>query len=215
MARPSDPNARFELLVAAEELFVARGLDETKVEQITERAGRSKGSFYLHFTSKEDAFTHVVTNILARLSTLLDDQARRDRESPAALEGLFEEWMRSTVDTFEFVWTNRAVMRLVLRGGLSSRFSHLIDEFAARVQRHTMEALQRGVDRGALRRDIDVRIASLALAGAYDRVARELVDSDSKPDLRALVEAISSITLGGIASDDVRHHATRGKRVDR
>ena len=213
MARPSDPNARTGLLVAAEALFVERGLDETKVEQITERAGRSKGSFYLHFTSKEDAFTHVVTGILARLSALLDEQARRDRESTTPFDELSEEWMRSTVDTFEFVWANRAVMRLVLRGGLSSRFSHLIDEFAARVQRHTMEALQRGVDRGALRRDIDVRIASLALAGAYDRVARELVERDTKPDLRALVEAISSITLGGIASDDVRPYATRLKKV--
>jgi AcrR family transcriptional regulator len=208
MARPSDPNARIELLSAAEQLFVERGLDDTKVEEITERAGRSKGSFYLHFDSKEEAFTHVVESILARLSTFLDEQAEREKAPPPTIDETFESWSTESAGILGFVWDNRSVMRLVLRGGISARFNHLIDEFAGRVQRHIFESLQRGVKRGLYRADVDLRLASVALAGAYDRIARELVEMERKPDLHALITTVNSVLLGGIGSDAVRAYLT-------
>src|SRR5690349_20696006 len=76
-SRLADPNAKIDLLRAAEEVFAERGLDHAKVEQITERAGHSKGSFYLHFSSKEDAFRQIVESTLARLAACLD-QAQAD-----------------------------------------------------------------------------------------------------------------------------------------
>ena len=56
MARPSDPNARMRLLEAARRIFIEHGLDRAKVEDITREAGLSKGAFYLHFKTKDDAF---------------------------------------------------------------------------------------------------------------------------------------------------------------
>ena len=178
MARPSDPNARIDLLSAAEELFVERGLDDTKVEDITERAGRSKGSFYLNIESKEEAFKHVVEGQLARLRVFLDRVAERDRNPPASLDTLFDTWLAASVEIFEFVWQNRGVMRLVLYGGSSATFSYLMDEFAVRVRRQIFDALTIGVERGIYRSGLNLEIASLVMAGAYDRFARQLVDAD-------------------------------------
>lgn len=209
MARPSDPNARLELLAAAERVFVEHGLDATKVEDITDRAGRSKGSFYLHFESKEEAFTHVVESVLGRLVAFLDAQAALDIAPPGSLEALFEVWVSSSVEIFEFVWENRGVMRLVLRGGLSSRFHHLIDAFGDHLHRHIERALRQGQQWGLYRPDLELRIAALTLAGAYDRVARELVEASHKPDLRAIVTAVDSTLLGGIGSDAVRNHVVQ------
>ena len=44
---------RAELMNAAQRLFLRHGVDSTTVEQITAAAGVAKGTFYLHFTSKE------------------------------------------------------------------------------------------------------------------------------------------------------------------
>jgi AcrR family transcriptional regulator len=44
---------REELLSAARQLFLERGVAATAVEEITARAGVAKGSFYLQFASKE------------------------------------------------------------------------------------------------------------------------------------------------------------------
>ena len=43
MPRAPDPNAKLDLLRAAEAVFVEHGLDRARVEDITHRAGRSKG----------------------------------------------------------------------------------------------------------------------------------------------------------------------------
>ena len=45
---------RAELLTAARALFLAKGVAATSLDDITQRAGVSKGLFYLYFASKED-----------------------------------------------------------------------------------------------------------------------------------------------------------------
>jgi TetR/AcrR family transcriptional regulator, transcriptional repressor for nem operon len=45
---------RADLLEAGQELFLARGVAATSLEDITNRAGVSKGLFYLYFRSKDD-----------------------------------------------------------------------------------------------------------------------------------------------------------------
>src|SRR5665647_1101621 len=72
MSRTSDPNARANLLAAAEAAFVRAGLEGAKVEDITRRAGLSKGAFYLHFRGKDDAFRQLVEAMVAGLAGCVD-----------------------------------------------------------------------------------------------------------------------------------------------
>ena len=53
--RAKPPEARREeLLNAAQSLFLAHGVAQTTIEQITSGATVAKGTFYLYFSSKED-----------------------------------------------------------------------------------------------------------------------------------------------------------------
>ena len=45
---------RAELLTAGRALFLAKGIAATSLDDVTQRAGVSKGLFYLYFASKED-----------------------------------------------------------------------------------------------------------------------------------------------------------------
>jgi TetR/AcrR family transcriptional regulator, transcriptional repressor for nem operon len=45
---------RAELLAAGQALFLAKGIAATSLDDVTQRAGVSKGLFYLYFASKED-----------------------------------------------------------------------------------------------------------------------------------------------------------------
>jgi AcrR family transcriptional regulator len=57
-----------ELLAAALDLFVEKGFAATKVEEVAQRAGVSKGTLFLYFASKEELFKAVVReNIVGRL----------------------------------------------------------------------------------------------------------------------------------------------------
>lgn len=201
MARPADPNAKIDLLRAAEAVFVERGLDHAKVEEITARAGHSKGAFYLHFASKEDAFRQIVETMLARLAACLDET---DLPPETAAPDELSEWIERTRDKelemFEFIWANRRVVRLMLEGGGSASFGYLIDQFAERSRSHTKRILAWGVAHGLYRADFDIETASLFLAGGYDRVARQIVRQERKPELAILLGQVQRVFLMGLAT---------------
>ncbi len=201
MSRPPDPLARLDLLRAAEAVFIERGLDDAKVEEIAARAGRGKGSFYLHFASKEEAFQQIVVGFLAKVADILEE-AMRDTVGldPRAQA---EAWLEIDVRLFEHIWENRGVMRLVLGGGGSAHFGYLIDQFAEQCRRMTVAMMREGARRGLYRRDLDVELAATAIAGAYDRVARELVQREKKPPLRAWMSEMQQFLQRGVMAPEV------------
>jgi AcrR family transcriptional regulator len=104
MSRPGDPNAKIDLLRAAEAVFIAHGLEKARVEDITALAGRSKGSFYLHFETKEDVFRQIVETLLARLATCIDEPPPESGGGPVDLAALLERSLQRDVEVFEFLW---------------------------------------------------------------------------------------------------------------
>ncbi len=66
-----------ELLAAALDLFVEKGFAATRVEEVAQRAGVSKGTLFLYFSSKEDLFKAVVReNISGRFAEWNDELDR-------------------------------------------------------------------------------------------------------------------------------------------
>jgi AcrR family transcriptional regulator len=202
MARPGDAHAKIALLAAAEAEFVAHGLERARVEDITARAGRSKGSFYLHFPSKEAAFGQLVESLLARLQSTLDECARElaslDRpeiDLPTIKAAALEQDIR----LFELLWQDRALVRLVLEGGHSSSWSFLIDELSERARAASHAFLSLGIRRGWFRPELDLDVVSVAISGAYDRLARSLMTSHKKPDFPRQLREMQRFIYGGIS----------------
>ncbi len=212
MARPSDPNVKIDLLRAAEAVFLEHGLEKAKIEDITDRAGTSKGAFYLHFKHKESVFRQIVDSMLARLVSCIEQDSTLTDEKKM-LSSTPDEWLKfwldKDVEMFEFVWQNRRVVRLLLEGGRSATFSYMVDAFAERCRQTTKRVLEWGKAAGMYREELDVEIGSLVLAGAYDRVARNLVKSETKPDLRAVCWAVQRILVTGMAAAPLRAASER------
>ncbi len=200
MARPSDVHAKIDLLRAAEQAFVEHGLEKARVEDITAKAGRSKGSFYLHFQSKEDAFRQIVEGFLARLAAMVEYPVDLD----ADFETIITSWHEKDLELFEFFWQNRAVAQLLLHGGSSAQFRYMVDEFAERARTNCRMLVELGQARGYYRQDLDLDVTSLAIAGAYDRVVRELVAQPKKPDLSRWLETVQDLLLRGLAANPER-----------
>lgn len=85
---------RAELLAAGQALFGAKGIAATSLEDIAQRAGVSKGLFYLYFHSKEDLvlalqeqFSHQVA---ARMRTAADSQPDWTAKLDACVQASFE-----------------------------------------------------------------------------------------------------------------------------
>ena len=206
MPRPSDPHARARLLDAARAVFSDRGLDRAKVEDITTRAQLSKGAFYLHFESKEEAFRELLAGVVSNLERILNES--RDEQlatgpGEGVLQGYLDACHAKNVEIYEFIWENRALMAMVFEGGGSASYNHLIEDFAQRAQRQTAALIQHGVDIGLYRTDLDLEAAAAFIAGGFDRLARQLVREPKKPDLDAMLREVMWLFLGGIARPEV------------
>jgi AcrR family transcriptional regulator len=75
MARVSkDPEVRKnELLDVAEELFLEKGYDKTSVSDIVKKNGVAQGTFYYHFSSKEEIVEALAERFIQMLVAILQE----------------------------------------------------------------------------------------------------------------------------------------------
>src|SRR5687767_4760184 len=173
MPRPSDPQARARLLTAARKAFVERGLDRAKVEDITSAAGMSKGAFYLHFQSKEQAFTEILSEALSELGAIVaQGHANVATLYERGLDHLVLHWLEQDIRVFDVIWKHRSIMALVLlEGGGSADYQHLTEMFVQRIEKQVETLIVFGMERGYYRSDLDPAQAAKFCSGGFDRLA--------------------------------------------
>jgi TetR/AcrR family transcriptional regulator, transcriptional repressor for nem operon len=81
---------RADLLAAAQELFVTKGLAATTLEDITTRAGVSQGLFYHYFRSKDGLVFALQEQFSARFAERIIDAAAKKKDWAAKLDACVE-----------------------------------------------------------------------------------------------------------------------------
>jgi len=61
-----------KILKSAAVLFKSKGFENTSVDSIVKRAGISKGSFYVHFNSKDEIVAHFINAVINKIDMDLD-----------------------------------------------------------------------------------------------------------------------------------------------
>lgn len=185
MSRVADPKAKISLLRAAEAVFAEKGLVGAKVEEITKRAGLSKGAFYLHFESKEAALKHVVESFLARLTSFVaapSDYPEAPTDPHELLDFCFERDLR----IYEFLWDNRATLAILQT--CHGEYDYLVGAFRAEIDRRTREWIERWRRDGIFREEVDPAMATILMSGAYHELTIRMLRSERRPSLPDWIE---------------------------
>lgn len=207
MPRPADRRTKIELLRAAEAVFSEHGLASAKVEDITARAGVSKGAFYLHFESKEDCWRQIVEAFMAKLAACVEPTLNDMPESgpvPVTLTERIRKWHEHDLNVLEFCWNNRAFMRTMLEGGGGSHYAYLIDEMAERTAKVVEAWVRYGSEVGIYRRNVDPSVVAALISGAYDRMVRELIKLQKRPEIAAWSRQAIDLMTCGLLTEDAR-----------
>lgn len=97
MVEPSDTKQRIQ--DAAKELFVAKGVQRTSLQDIADRLGITKPALYYHFGSREELVRSIVGPLIEDGERFLCDQEGRADSSPRdLLEGYFDFHFRHRAD---------------------------------------------------------------------------------------------------------------------
>lgn len=181
---------RRALVEAALELFEAKGVEATSVDEITAAADVAKGTFYVHFQRKQD----VLLEWAAQLVDGLDTAGLPD-DAPAALRALGAQLAR-TMATGPRVVVGRMVREMV---GNSAAWVGVLGDrqpLWARI----IPIVERGQATGTIRTDMTPLRLSMALTILWlDNVVGWAEREGARP-LPDAVDLATDLFLGGAAA---------------
>jgi AcrR family transcriptional regulator len=187
-----------EILEAAFLEFSRNGYAVTTLDQIAERAGVTKGTIYVYFENKEHLFISMVRELMkVTLDTVQDMFERHEGSTADLLRAQFSYIYENIVEDRR----RREVVRMLIAE--APRFPALADRYHDEIHRPCLQllqqAIQRGMDRGEIRRSaitdcLLVIIAPIALVDVW-----MMMFDDRQPlNLKAYFNAHLDMVLAGL-----------------
>lgn len=136
-----------EIVDAALSLFVERGFAATRLDDVAERAGVSKGTVYLYFDSKEALLAEAVGR---DIGPMLGEFARRIDDESLSASALIEIFMRRWWSLLSASKLQGVPKLMVSESGNFPELArHFVVNFIARMQDEVLAAvLRKGIARG-------------------------------------------------------------------
>jgi AcrR family transcriptional regulator len=139
-----------EILEAALDLFVEKGFAATRLEDVAQRAGVSKGTVYLYFDGKEDLFKAVIRSGMVRA---IEEAERRVAAYPGSaadlLRELYTAWWQNIGGT-KLAGIPKLMISEAQNFPELARFYY--EEVIQRGSQLFARTIERGIERGEFRR---------------------------------------------------------------
>ncbi len=153
---------------AARTVFARQGVDNTRINEITEEADVGFGSFYNHFDSKEAIVEAVLTETISAQGAAIDSLTTELEDPAEVISAAHRYFVRRARTDPQWAW-------LLIRLDVSHNVAlEALGPFARR-------DLRRGIEAGRLKVP-DERTALFALGGALLAVMRGVLDGDVPAD---------------------------------
>lgn len=194
MGEAAEPlGTRERILRCAASLFRQRGYNGTSMQDLAEAVGITKSSLYHHFPSKQALLSEILSNTVDRVTPAVREIAGSDR--PAS-ERLRLAVVRHVV---ELIRDRDNVACFIEEGRFLA--PELMSAYVAkrdRYERYFRQIVADGIATGEFR-TADVRLASLAILGMCNWVARWYrSDGDLAPD--EIAEHFADMAIFGLAA---------------
>lgn len=209
----SRQNSRRRLVEAARRTFAERGIRDTPIELICERAGFTRGAFYSNFNSKEDLFLAVYEEEVAIRQRRFAEVVTSAAVPPApgdlpALRAAVADMMTRylTAHTGDETWfllfselRLQALRQPELRPRLQTILGTAMDDLTS--------VIEGFVARAGLRMAVDARYTARAVLALYeDALARNLLAGRAlTADNEFLTDVIPRLLSGLLAAPQAPH----------
>jgi AcrR family transcriptional regulator len=157
MGRPRDARTDRAILKATLELIAELGVYEFRTEDVAARAGVGKGAIYRRYESKDELVTAAIAALVSEEIVVPDTGSTR---------GDLLLLMREAVELYRGSLAGRLMPNLIGAIAQKPELARAVREGFLPGRRAALaEVLQRGVERGDLRPDLDYELALDVLGG--------------------------------------------------
>ncbi|MEM3486537.1 MAG: MerR family transcriptional regulator [Candidatus Methanomethyliaceae archaeon] len=178
---------RQEIIRTAVSLFTKRGYYKVSVQDIVNELQMSKTTFYSFFRTKEELFLECTKYIFNQMFNEVWDSIRKEKE-------VIPRLLKRT-DAFLDAYPKWRDMMYLLRGNAISsnrEFSKIYKESLIYVIQPIIRDIERAVEQGKMRKDINPEIIGFAFMGVAEYLA-ELLYMFRKYDKQAILEQVEKI----------------------
>jgi AcrR family transcriptional regulator len=168
-----------------------KGYRNASIQDIIERAGVARGTFYHYFESKKDIFLELIERYFSDFAEILEENHQRLLAALDHADELPGAWRENVLAILTFHSDNPELTALVYREamGLDENFSNKVQELSRLARRRMVEEFQMVADRG-LMVPCDVEIVTTIVNGAMINIIMEYILQDRECDLGYLADAL-------------------------
>lgn len=150
------------LLEAALDLFAERGFGGTSMQEVADRANVTKGAFYYHFSTKENAL-HIIHDQFIDRALAAQENALQRYDSPTS------QLAQMAFDTTMVCIDFRKHVKVFFREqhGLTGEVRNAILRKRQQSTRLYQDVLRRGILCGEFAHDVDADVGALGLLGMW------------------------------------------------
>ncbi|MGE0727131.1 MAG: TetR/AcrR family transcriptional regulator [Acidimicrobiia bacterium] len=168
-ARGGAGNRREEILAIAASIFARKGVANTTVRDIAKDAGMLSGSLYHYFQSKEEMLDEIIRNALdPDIAADAALAASEDLEPRAAVRELFQRGMMFAADHPDI----HVIVTDSSKEFVGTAAFELVRQRDRAIRHAWRRVLDRGVEAGAFRPDLDTDLAWQAMIAVVVNVGR-------------------------------------------
>ncbi len=183
---------------AAMQLFLERGIEGVSIDDITQRAGVAKGSFYRYFRDKTALVESLMAPARAEMEAALEECSRMLGEA-ADRESMFRAYRVVGSAVITLVLEHPEVARLYLqesRGpGVGARAP--VRALSELVSRYAIEITEKAHAHRVFR-PIHPAVSALAVVGASERLLQAVLAEEDVGNPLEIPEALTTIVLDGL-----------------
>ena len=183
-----------QIMNAAQIVVASKGYDQTRMDDIVEKAQLSKGAIYWYFKSKKDIYLSLIDYWFNEYSAGVLKSLEDKDSSSEQLKSLFEYF----VDQFD---KNPDTFKIMVEfwrtSGLDVDFNNKLQEIYSQFLEYIIDIIKNGIDSGEFK-EVDPRITALSILINIEGIHWFTLFDKSGVEAHEYINTISNFILNGL-----------------
>ncbi|MBC8503993.1 MAG: TetR/AcrR family transcriptional regulator [Anaerolineales bacterium] len=163
--RPDKSKERkVQILDAAANVFEEKGIQKTRMDDIVEKSGLSKGTLYWYFKSKDEIILGIFDNFISKEIKELETLVSSDESSSARISTYTERIILDMIKLLRFPSISFEFLSIAFR---SKYIQKAFKRFLADHMEILVPIIQQGVESGEFK-EIDATEAAIAIGAVFE-----------------------------------------------
>ena len=183
-----------QIMNAAQIVVASKGYDQTRMDDIVEKAQLSKGAIYWYYKSKKDIYLSLIDYWFNEYSAGVLKSLEDKDSSSEQLKSLFEYF----VDQFD---QNPDTFKIMVEfwrtAGLDADFNNKLQEIYSQFLEYIIDIIKNGINGGEFK-EVDPRITALSILINIEGIHWFTLFDKSGVEAHEYINTISNFILNGL-----------------